>query len=53
MLLPRVLIDTQIVSQLDGKQGTYHGDVGGYVAILVDGYQHPILFLREECKRIQ
>jgi hypothetical protein len=51
--LPRVLIDTQTVSQLDGKQGTYQSEHGGYVAILVDGYQHPIWFLREELKRIQ
>ncbi len=50
--LPRVLIETQIVSQLDGKRGIYAGEERGYVRIDVEGFQHPILFKPEELKRL-
>ena len=51
--LPRVVIDSNHVSQLDGKQGTYAGEEHGYIRVDVDGFKNAILFLPEELKRIQ
>ncbi len=45
--LPRVLIDCNAVSQLDGKKGTYAGEERGYVRVDVDGFAKAILFLSE------
>jgi hypothetical protein len=51
--LPRVLIDSNTVSQLDGKKGTYAGEERGYVRVDVDGFQNAMLFRPEELRRLQ
>lgn len=51
--LPRVLIDSNKVSQLDGKNGTYAGEERGYVRVDVDGFQNAMLFYPEELQRLK
>lgn len=48
MLAKRVVLNTDVVSQLDGARGYFDGYDRGLVRVKVDGFQNAILFSAHE-----